>query len=67
MKGGDFMDLKDLPLVLKVEQVAEILGVSKRRAYEIMDLKTFPLLKVGRSKRVSRDAFFQWLEGQKVS
>jgi excisionase family DNA binding protein len=58
---------EDYPLVLKVEQVAQILGVSKRRAYEIMDLKSFPLLKVGRSKRVSRDSFFQWLDGQKVS
>jgi excisionase family DNA binding protein len=61
------MELKDLPLILKVEQIAEIMGVSKRRAYEIMDLKSFPLMRIGRSKRVSREAFFQWLEEQKVS
>ncbi len=56
--------LQDYPLVLQVDHIAEILGVSKRVAYEVMERKGFPLVRVGRLKRVNRDAFFKWLESQ---
>jgi excisionase family DNA binding protein len=56
------MHKEDYPLILKANHVAEILSVSRRKAYEVMDCSTFPLVKIGRSKRVSRDAFFKWLE-----
>lgn len=52
------------PTVLRAKEVAEILGVSERRAYEIMDLKGFPLIRIGRSKRVNQQSFFKWLEQQ---
>ncbi|MCH5586287.1 helix-turn-helix domain-containing protein [Shimazuella sp. AN120528] len=58
------MNKEDYPLILKADQVAEILSVSKRKAYEVMEYSNFPLVRVGRSKRVSRDAFFRWLEDQ---
>ncbi|PGZ46106.1 DNA-binding protein [Bacillus anthracis] len=52
----------DYPIMLKVDHVAEVLGISQRKAYEIMDQKGFPLVKIGRKKVVPRDAFFNWLE-----
>lgn len=52
------------PTILHAKHIAEILEVSQRRAYEIMDLKSFPLIRIGRSKRVNQVAFFQWLEQQ---
>lgn len=58
------MEKSNYPLILEVKHIQEILGVSKRRAYEIMDLKGFPLLKLGRNKRVPRDKFFEWLENE---
>ncbi|SMO54433.1 helix-turn-helix domain-containing protein [Melghirimyces algeriensis] len=58
------MTREDYPLILKAEHVAEILGISKRKAYEVMDYTDFPLVRVGRSKRVGRDAFFKWIERQ---
>jgi excisionase family DNA binding protein len=60
---------EDYPLVLTVNEIMEILGVGKRVAYELMDMKDFPCVKVGpRLKRVNREAFFAWLEQQsKVS
>lgn len=54
----------DLPLILSVNHIAEILQVSKRVAHEIMNDKDFPLLRIRRCKRVSRDKFFEWLEKQ---
>ncbi|MFQ6340572.1 helix-turn-helix domain-containing protein [Bacillus sp. AF62] len=52
----------DYPIMLNVKHVEEILGVAKRTAYDIMDQKGFPLVKIGRKKVVPRDAFFNWLE-----
>jgi excisionase family DNA binding protein len=56
--------VQDYPIILKADEVAEILGVTKRHAYEIMEQKGFPLIRLGRLKRVNRDAFFKWLEQQ---
>ncbi|WP_018764087.1 helix-turn-helix domain-containing protein [Bacillus sp. 105MF] len=56
--------INDYPLVLTAVHVSEILGISKRVAYEIMEYKDFPLVRVGRQKRVGRDAFFNWLESR---
>lgn len=58
----EHLEKTDYPLVMEVDHVKEILGVSKRRAYEIMDIDGFPLIKLGRNKRVYRDRFFLWLE-----
>lgn len=53
------------PVVLEVDHVAEILGVSKRIAHEIMNAPGFPLIRLGeRLKRVQREAFFAWLDNQ---
>lgn len=53
---------EDFPLILTATEVSEIIFVSKRVAYEIMERPDFPLIRIGRCKRVSRDAFFHWLE-----
>ncbi len=54
----------DYPLILTADHVAEIMGVCKRIAYEIMEHKGFPLIRVGRLKRVHKEAFFSWLDKQ---
>jgi excisionase family DNA binding protein len=52
----------DYPLILTADHIAEIMGVSRRIAYEMMEYKGFPLVRIGRLKRVNRDSFFYWLE-----
>jgi excisionase family DNA binding protein len=54
--------VQDYPIVLTVKEVAEILSIDTRTAYNIMDEKGFPLIRIGRLKRVNRDSFFKWLE-----
>ena len=56
----------DYPIILKAPHIAEIIGVSDRIAYEIMERNDFPLIRIGRSKRVQRDKFFEWLEAQSM-
>lgn len=60
-------EIKDFPVVMTAEHVATILGISKWSAYEVMETKGFPLVRIGRLKRVQREAFFQWLQSQKIS
>ena len=54
---------EDYPLVMNAAHIQEILGVGKRKAYEIMDETDFPLVRLGKKhKRVNRDDFFNWLD-----
>lgn len=55
----------ELPLILGVEEIKQILGIGQRRAYEIMEQQGFPLVRIGRLKRVQREDFFNWLDQQK--
>lgn len=61
------MERKDYPILLTAVEISQILGVSKRVAYEIMDTTGFPLIKIRRSKRVNREDFFNWLDKKKIS
>jgi excisionase family DNA binding protein len=59
---------EDYPIILTVKEIMEILGIGTRIAYELMDQKDFPTVKIGRLKRVNRDSFFEWIDQQgKVS
>ena len=53
--------IEDYPLVLTAEHLAEILALSKPTVYELMNHSSFPLIKIGRSKRVLKHEFFNWL------
>lgn len=65
MKEGIFI-MEDLPQVLKATDIANYLNVSKGKAYQIMRLKDFPKLQFGRTIRVKRDDFLEWVEKQKA-
>nr|WP_276532477.1 helix-turn-helix domain-containing protein [Cytobacillus horneckiae] len=54
---------EDYPITLEARHVQEILGIGKRKAYELMDENGFPCVKIGRLKRVNRDKFFDWYDG----
>jgi len=58
-------NIEEYPFMLTADHVAEILRVSKPTAYELMNLKSFPLIKINkRSKRVLKSEFFIWLQEQ---
>ncbi|MED4017022.1 helix-turn-helix domain-containing protein [Sutcliffiella cohnii] len=47
--------------ILTAEDIASILSVSKPTAYELMRREDFPLIEIGRCKRVFSDDFFNYL------
>ena len=58
-----YYDKREIPLFIKVSDVARILNISRTFAYELIRMPDFPAITVGGRKRViPRDQFFAWLE-----
>jgi len=54
----------DYPIVLTVKDLQNILEIGQNKAYELTRSKGFPILKLnGSTKRIPRDKFFEWMEG----
>lgn len=54
----------DLPLILGASDVANILGISRAKAYQLFHRLDFPTLKLDKRLLVRRELFFQWLDRQ---
>ena len=54
--------VEGLPLVLTPKDIAKVLQISRNTAYDVMHRKDFPVLKVGKQYRVSRERFLQWIK-----
>jgi excisionase family DNA binding protein len=67
MPKGTVKDAQDLPLVLTIRHVQEVLGCAKDVAYRLPHMKGFPSVRIGKSIRVPRDAFLRWLNEQAES
>ena len=61
-----YTSLDQLPLALSADDVAEVLGISRANAYNLMRSKSFPTLKIGKrmivclNKRVYRTFNFSF-------
>ncbi|MCY9593757.1 DNA-binding protein [Paenibacillus chitinolyticus] len=49
------------PLYLKASDIMDALQVSKTKAYEILQRPDCPTVTLGKSKRVHRDKFFEYI------
>lgn len=52
----------DFPMSLTVDHVAEIMGIGRSKAYEMIHNPKFPVIREGRRVIIPRDAFFRWLD-----
>ena len=66
MKNPVYKNYDELPLMLSVSQVAEVLGIGRTNAYELVKEKDFHSLKIGSRIVIPRDKLIQWIE-EKVS
>jgi excisionase family DNA binding protein len=57
--------LESLPDFLTAQQISELLGISRRRVYELFQIHVnnggIPVLQIGASKRVEKNDFKQWI------
>lgn len=49
-------------ITLSVEDVANVLGVSRATAYNLANSKGFPILRIGKRMVVPKAAFIKWIE-----
>ena len=57
------MDLVDYPDILRAEDIARILRISRQSAYELLNSKGFPTLRVGKKRMmVPKDKFIVWVD-----
>ena len=62
MKQSVYHSYDELPLFLSAKNVAELIGVSISSAYELMQERGFPVLKIGSCKVVPKEKFREWVE-----
>jgi len=55
---------EELPIILTVDQVSSIMGISLVGTYELTRQKNFPAIRVGRRITIPKSSFIKWLETQ---
>jgi len=55
--------LHDLPMILRVSEVAEVLRVDPDTVYSMIRRGELPVIRVGRAFRFSRDQLMRFVEG----
>lgn len=58
--GNKYKSYEELPLMLSVIQVAEVLGISKTSAYELVHSDDFPSITIGKRLIIPKDKFIEW-------
>ena len=51
-----------LPVALKADQVAAVLGISRAGAYNLMRFEGFPTLFIGKRMIVPKDKLIDWMD-----
>lgn len=64
MRKSKYKSYQDFPLTLTAPEVAEVLGISRAAAYELVRSKGFPHMKIGTRILVPRDKFLAWIDDQ---
>jgi predicted DNA-binding transcriptional regulator AlpA len=56
-----YKTLDELPVTLNATDIAEILGLSRAGAYNLLNSKGFPTLQIGSRKLVPKQRFIEWM------
>ena len=65
MKQSIYKKREDMPMFLSVIDVANLLGISRASAYELVREENFPKLKIVQGRIIiPRDRLLEWLDEQ---
>ena len=65
MKQSIYKDKNEMPMFLTVMDVANLLGISRASAYELVREDNFPKLKIVQGRTIiPRDRLLEWLDDQ---
>ena len=62
-----YTNYDQLPLALGAEEVAQVLGVSRAQAYNLMRSEGFPTLKIGKRMSVPKNKLLEWIDAHMAS
>lgn len=62
-----FTNYDQLPLALNADEIAQVLGISRANAYNLMHSKGFPVLQINKRLVVPKDKLIAWIEQQIAS
>ena len=48
--------------MIKVKDIQNHLGISKTRAYELVNMKTFPKIRIGHRFYIPENKYHEWIE-----
>lgn len=57
-----YTSYQDLPLILSVDQLMQVLSVGKNTAYELIRCKKIGCIRIGRQIRVPKDCLMAFLQ-----
>lgn len=52
---------ENLPAVLNASELANVLGISRAGAYQLLHQESFPTLRIGKRLLVPRDKLIAWI------
>ena len=61
MKRNKFKSYDDLPLMLSVPELTDVLGISRASAYELVKIKGFPALHIGNRILIPKEELIAWI------
>ena len=64
-KLPEFRSNDELPLVMSAKDVAGYLHISRSYAYQVMNIKEFPSVRIGKRNIVTKEHFLNWIENAK--
>ena len=59
-----YTNYDQLPLALGADDIAQVLGISRANAYNLMRSKGFPTLKIGKRMTVPKQKLIEWIDAQ---
>ena len=63
--GGDkvYKNFDEMPVMLSVNQAAEVLGISNVSLYKLIEKdKSFPVVQLGRRKSIPKEQLREWID-----
>ena len=63
MKQPTIRNYDELPMFINATTLAQLFGVSRALAYELMSEKDFPSFRIGKRILVTKEKLVEWIEG----
>lgn len=55
---------EQIPTILQVSDIQKILRIGRRQAYELVNSGQFHTVRIGKTIRINKDVFINWLNGE---